>query len=591
MPLDAICLGAVTNELNTVLTGCRIEKLYLLDRDELVIQTRGQGGARRLLVSIAAGTPRVHFIETARENPAVPPMFCMLLRKHVQGAKIAAVTQPAVERMLSIELDTTDEMGVACKKHLICELMGKHSNVVLCGEDNRIIDAMRRVDGDLSGKRQVLPGLFYRMPPAQDKHDPFAVSGVGLAAAAAQADGEQMLDRFLLNTLLGFSPLLCRELAFRATGDTAKPLGMLSDEERNRLAKVYDDFLAYIEEERWKPFLLTKSEDSAVFDFTFLPVTQYEGLMNVTQYESFSSLLAAFFEKKGRVERMTRRSSDLHKAVVNARDRLARKLSAQKKELAGAHDREKDKRTGELITANLYQLEKGMNKAKVIDYYNKDCPEVEISLDVRLTPQQNAQKYFKLYTKSKTAEEVLTEQIRQGSIELDYLESVLVQLGEAETERDLAQLREELTLSGVLSAKQTRNKKGRQKPAQAKPFHYRTTDGFDIFAGKNNLQNDLLTLKIAFKSDIWFHTQKIHGSHVILVTDGREPTEQAMTEAAMIAAYHSKARSSSMVPVDYTQVRQVKKPAGAKPGMVIYHVYQTAYVTPDETVIEKLRIE
>ena len=591
MPLDAICLGAVTNELNTVLTGCRIEKVYQPDRDEIVIQTRGQGGARRLLVSIAAGTPRVHFIETARENPAVPPMFCMLLRKHVQGAKIAAVTQPAVERMLSIELDTTDEMGVACKKHLICELMGKHSNVVLCGEDNRIIDAMRRVDGDLSGKRQVLPGLFYRMPPAQDKHDPFAVSGVGLAAAAAQADGEQTLDRFLLNTLLGFSPLLCRELAFRATGDTAKPLGTLSDEERNRLAKVYDDFLAYIEEKRWKPFLLTKSEDSAVFDFTFLPVTQYEGLMNMTQYESFSSLLAAFFEKKGRVERMTRRSSDLHKAVVNARDRLARKLSAQKKELASAHDREKYKRTGELITANLYQLEKGMNKAKVIDYYNKDCPEVEISLDVRLTPQQNAQKYFKLYTKSKTAEEVLTEQIRQGSIELDYLESVLVQLGEAETERDLAQLREELTLSGVLSAKQTRNKKGRQKPVQAKPFHYRTTDGFDIFAGKNNLQNDLLTLKIAFKSDIWFHTQKIHGSHVILVTDGREPTEQAMTEAAMIAAYHSKARLSSMVPVDYTQVRQVKKPAGAKPGMVIYHVYQTAYVTPDETVIEKLRIE
>ena len=589
MPMDAVFLHGLTQELTQSLTGARIDKVQQPERDLLLLSVRTQSGNAKLLVHGGVGSARVHFTAGTFENPAEPPMFCMLLRKHVQGAKIAAVTQPAVERMLSIELDTTDEMGVACKKHLICELMGKHSNVVLCGEDNRIIDAMRRVDGDLSGKRQVLPGLFYRMPPAQDKHDPFAVSGVGLAAAAAQADGEQTLDRFLLNTLLGFSPLLCRELAFRATGDTAKPLGMLSDEERNRIAKVYDDFLAYIEEKRWKPFLLTKSEDSAVFDFTFLPVTQYEGLMNVTQYESFSSLLAAFFEKKGRVERMTRRSSDLHKAVVNARDRLPRKLSAHKKELAGAHDREKYKRTGELITANLYQLEKGMNKAKVIDYYNKDCPEVEISLDVRLTPQQNAQKYFKLYTKSKTAEEVLTEQIRQGSIELDYLESVLVQLGEAETERDLAQLREELTLSGVLSAKQ--NKKGRQKPVQAKPFHYRTTDGFDIFAGKNNLQNDLLTLKTAFKSDIWFHTQKIHGSHVILVTDGREPTEQAMTEAAMVAAYHSKARSSSMVPVDYTQVRQVKKPAGAKPGMVIYHVYQTAYVTPDETVIEKLRIE
>lgn len=591
MPLDAICLGAVTNELNTTLAGCRVEKVYQPDRDEIVIQTRGQGGARRLLISIAAGTPRVHFIEAARENPAVPPMFCMLLRKHVQGAKIAAVMQPAVERMLSIELDTTDEMGVPCKKHLICELMGKHSNVILCGEDNRIIDAMRRVDGDLSGKRQVLPGLFYRMPPAQDKHDPFTVSGTGLAAAAAQADGEQTLDRFLLNTLLGFSPLLCRELAFRAVGDAAKPLSMLSDDERRNLAQVYDDFLTYIEEKRWKPFLLTKIEDGAVFDFTFLPITQYEGLMNIVQEDSFSALLAAFFEKKGKVERMARRSADLHKTVVNARDRLARKLSAQKKELSGAHDREKYKRTGELITANLYQLEKGMTKASVIDYYDAACPEVEITLDIRMTPQQNAQRYFKLYNKAKTAEEVLTRQIKQGSEELDYLESVLVQLGEAETERDLAQLREELTQSGILSAKQTRNKKAAQKPVQAKPFHYRTTDGFDVFAGKNNIQNDLLTLKTAFKSDIWFHTQKIHGSHVILVTNGKEPTNEAMTEAAMIAAYHSKARSSSMVPVDYTQVRQVKKPVGAKPGMVIYHVYQTAYVTPDEKAIEKLRIE
>ncbi len=232
-----------------------------------------------------------------------------------------------------------------------------------------------------------------------------------------------------------------------------------------------------------------------------------------------------------------------------------------------------------------------MNKAVVVDYYDEACPEVEVALDVRLTPQQNAQKYFKLYNKAKTAEEVLTQQLAQGRADLDYLESVLVALGEAESERDLAQLREELTQAGVLSSKQARNKKQRVKPVAAKPFHYRSSDGFDIFAGKNNLQNDLLTLKTAFKSDIWFHTQKIHGSHVILVADGREPTDRAMTEAAMIAAYHSKARQSSLVPVDYTPVRQVKKPAGAKPGMVIYHVYQTAYVTPDEAAVERLRIE
>lgn len=591
MPLDAICLGAVTNELNQALARCRVEKVYQPDRDEIVLQTRGQGGAKRLLLSIAAGAPRVHFIDAARENPAAPPMFCMLLRKHVQGAKIAAITQPAVERMLSIELDTTDEMGVPCQKKLICELMGKHSNVILCDGDGRILDALRRVDGDLSGKRQVLPGLFYRMPPAQDKHDPFALSGAGLAAAVRQADGEQTLDRYLLSQLLGFSPLLCRELSYRATGDAAARIGTLTDEQCEKLGQVFDDLMGFLREGRAHPFLLSKAEDGAVFDFTFLPVTQYEGVMTVTQAESFSALLAAFFEKKGRAERMARRSADLHKTVVNARDRLARKLAAQQKELDATQNREQYKRMGDLITANLYQLEKGMNKATVIDYYAEDCPEVDITLDVRLTPQQNAQRYFKMYNKAKTAENVLTEQIERGRADLEYLESVLVALGEAETERDLSQLREELMQTGVLSNKQTRNKKLRTKPVQAKPFHYRTSDGFEVFAGKNNLQNDLLTLKTAFKSDIWFHTQKIHGSHVILVTDGREPTNQAMTEAAMIAAYHSKARQSSRVPVDYTPVRQVKKPAGAKPGMVIYHVYQTAYVTPDESTIEKLRVE
>lgn len=591
MPLDAICLGAVTDELNNALAGCRVEKVYQPDRDEIVLQTRGHGGAKRLLVSIAAGAARVHFIDAARENPAAPPMFCMLLRKHVQGAKIARIVQPAVERMITVELDTTDEMGVPCRKYLIVELMGKHSNVVLCGEDHRIIDAMRRVDGDLSGKRQVLPGLFYRMPPAQDKHDPFTLSGAGLAAAVQQADADQPLERFLLGQLLGFSPLLCREISYRATGDAAVRIGALTAVQRERLGQVYDDLMRYVQEKRCKPFLLAKAESGAVFDFTFLPVTQYEGLMTVTQADSFSGLLAAFYEKKGKMERMARRSADLHKTVSNARDRLLRKLAAQQKELDATHDRERHKRMGDLITANLYQLEKGMNRAVVVDYYAEDCPTVEITLDVRLSPQQNAQKYFKLYNKAKTAETVLTEQIAQGKGDLEYLESVLAALDEAESERDLSQLREELTQTGVLSAKQTRNKKMRAKPVAAKPFHYRTSDGFEVFAGKNNLQNDLLTLKTAFKSDIWFHTQKIHGSHVILVTDGREPTDQAMTEAAMIAAYHSKARQSSHVPVDYTPVRQIKKPAGAKPGMVIYHVYQTAYVTPDEKLIERLRVE
>ncbi len=591
MPLDAICLKAVALELDNELSGSRVEKVYQPDRNEIVLQTRGPKGARRLLVSISAGASRVHFIDAARENPAAPPMFCMLLRKHIQGAKIASITQPALERMLTIELDAADEMGVPCRKHLICELMGKHSNVILCGEDNRIIDALRRLDGDLSSKRQIMPGMFYRMPPPQDKHDPFSVSGTGLAAALQTAEPGLTLDRFLLGQLLGFSPLLCRELSYRASGDPAKPIGEMSGEERLNLSESFDCLISFVENQRFMPFLLTKKDGGAVFDFSFLPITQYEGLMELTQEKSFSSMLAKFYEKKSRAERMARLSGDLRKTVANARDRLARKLAAQQKELDATKDRDKYKHMGDLITANLYRLEKGMNKAMAVDYYSPDCAEVEITLDVRLSPQENAQKYFKLYNKSKTAEDVLTRQIEQGRSDLYYLESVMEALSEAESERDLAQLREELTQTGVLSKKQAKGRRRQVKPAASKPFHYRTSDGFDVFAGKNNLQNDLLTLKTALKSDVWFHTQKIHGSHVILVSDGRSPTDTAMTEAAMIAAYHSKARQSSRVPVDYTPVKQVKKPVGAKPGMVIYHTYQTAYVTPDEAEIEKLRIE
>ncbi len=591
MPLDAFCLNAVAKELDKTLTGSRIEKVYQPDRSEIVLQTRGLGGARRLLVSISSNAPRIHFIESSRENPAIPPMFCMLLRKHIQGAKIARVSQPPLERVLSVELDTADEMGVPCKKRLICELMTGHSNLILCGEDERIIDALRRVEGDLSARRQVMPGMFYRMPPAQDKHDPFTVSGKGLAAALQSAEGDQSVDRFVLGQFLGFSPLLCRELSYRATGDSSKRVSELTEQDRLSLGNAYDDFISYVKEERYKPFLLTKREDGAVFDFSFLPITQYEGLMELMQTESFSSMLAAFFEKKGKAEHMAHLSSELRKTVTNARDRLSRKLAAQQKEFEATKERDKLKAMGDLITSNLYRLEKGMNKALVVDYYDPDCQEVEIKLDVRLSPQENAQKYYKRYNKAKTAEEVLARQIGQGRSELEYLESVLEALNEAESERDLAQLREELTQTGVLSSKQTKNRKRQMKSAASKPFHYRTSEGFDVFAGRNNLQNDLLTLKTAYKSDIWFHTQKIHGSHVILVLDGREPTDKAMTEAAMIAAYHSKARQSSLVPVDYTPVKQVKKPVGAKPGMVIYHVYQTAYVTPKEAEIEKLRIE
>ena len=376
-------------------------------------------------------------------------------------------------------------------------------------------------------------------------------------------------------------------MLFARWAEPAKPVNDLTGDDKKRLFETFTAFLSDVQAGKGKPYLLTRTDDKSAFDFSSMPITQYGRQMQLQEISDFSGLLASFYEKKGQAERMHRKSGDMLRTVTAARDRLVRKLAAQKQELAKTHEREKYKRRGELISANFYQLEKGMGTAKVVDYYDPECPEVEISLDVRLTPQQNAQKFFKLYQKAKTAEQMLTQQIGQGEKELDYLESVLAALDEAENEADLAELREELMQTGILSNRQRSRK---QKPARSIPYEYRTSDGFSVWAGKNNLQNDLLSMKTAFKSDWWFHTQKIHGSHVILVTDGRTPSDQAMTEAAMIAAYHSKARTSSMVPVDYTEVRNLKKPSGAKPGFVIYHVYQTAFVTPDEAFIESLRV-
>lgn len=591
MPLDAVCLLAAVREINTRIAGGRIDKIYQPERDEIILSVRLMHGGVKLLLSVGAGTPRMHFIETGRENPAAPPMFCMLVRKHLQGAKIESVTSPDLERMAIITCDTTDEMGVPSKKYLAVELMGKYSNIILYDAEGRILDAVKRIDGDISGKRQVLPGLFYRMPPPQNKVNLLTVSRAGVAAAVHNAADDTGIDRWLLEHFKGLSPLLCRELACRACGESAKPMRSLTLGERNSLTDVLADFVQMVENNRLKPYLLTHTEDGSVFDYTVMPVQQYGALINNTQAESFSQMLCEFYEKKSSMERIRRRAQNMTHTIQNARDRVRRRLAAQRKELDSAQNRDKYKRRGDLITANLYQIAPGSRKVKVIDYFDPECPEIEINLDIRLSPQQNAQKQFKLYTKAKNAEQKLTEQISQGEQELSYLDSVLEAITEAENLTDLAQIHEELISTGYLSAKQDKKKRRRAKPVQGKPFHYKTSDGFDVFAGKNNTQNDLLTLKTAFKSDMWFHTQKIHGSHVILVCDGRDPTNTAMTEAAEIAAWHSQARGSSQIPVDYSQVRNIKKPNGAKPGMVIYHVYQTAFVTPDEKKIEKLRIE
>ena len=575
MPLDALCLTAVAGEVRSAVQGGKIDKIYQPTRDEVVLYIRGPAGNVRLLLSANPGHPRAHLTERNRENPEQPPMFCMLLRKHLQGARILELNQPPLERILDFRLETLDELGDRVERRLVLEAMGRSANLLLLDGEGRIVDCTRRVDGDLAkGQRQLLPGLFYRQPPAVDKLNPFTLSPEELRLVLANPLGKAW-DKLLLDSFTGLSPLVARELAFRAGGDSEKLAAELE-----KLGKA-------VEENHFTAYLLVR--EGKPVDFTFLPVLQYGPETESIPQESFSALLDDFFSDRESAERVRQRGQDLVKSVTSARDRTARKLGNQARELEATKNRERLRELGDILTSNLHLMEKGMSTFRTMDFYDPEGEEVDIPLDPLLTPQQNAAKYYKEYNKAKTAEEMLTIQIEKGEKELEYLNSVLENIALAEGEKDLQEIRQELTETGYLRRPKTAAK--RAKKVSGKPMEFRSSSGLRISVGKNNSQNDLLTTKLAYKSDIWLHTQKIHGSHVILWLEGGEADARSLTEAAQLAAYFSQARDGSKVPVDYTPVKYVKKPAGARPGMVVYTTYQTAVVEPDAELAKKLRVK
>ena len=575
MPLDALCLTAVAGEVRAAVQGGKIDKIYQPTRDEVVLYIRGPAGNVRLLLSANPGHPRAHLTERNRENPEQPPMFCMLLRKHLQGARILELNQPPLERILDFKLETLDELGDRVERRLVLEAMGRSANLLLLDGEGRIVDCTRRVDGDLArGQRQLLPGLFYRQPPAVDKLNPFTLSPEELRLVLANPLGKAW-DKLLLDSFTGLSPLVARELAFRAGDDPEK------------LAVELEKLGIAVEENHFTPYLLVR--EGKPVDFTFLPVLQYGPETESIPRESFSALLDDFFSDRESAERVRQRGQDLVKSVTSARDRTARKLGNQARELEATKNRERLRELGDILTSNLHLMEKGMSTFRTMDFYDPEGGEVDIPLDPLLTPQQNAAKYYKEYNKAKTAEEMLTIQIEKGEKELEYLNSVLENIALAEGEKDLQEIRQELTETGYLRRPKTAAK--RAKKVSGKPMEFRSSSGLRISVGKNNSQNDLLTTKLAYKSDIWLHTQKIHGSHVILWLEGGEADAQSLTEAAQLAAYFSQARDGSKVPVDYTPVKYVKKPAGARPGMVVYTTYQTAVVEPDAELAKKLRVK
>ena len=580
MPMDAVCLQAVLQELRPVLTGLRIEKISQPARDQLVMQFRF---GHRLLLSAGGGASRIQLTKTARDNPAEPPMFCMLLRKHLTGGRVVAITQPPMERLAELEIDITDDFGRQGRRWLVLEAMGRSSNIILLDDERRIVDCLRRVDGDLTEARRVLPGLFYEYPPTQGK-TPFPEAAEKLRELLAVANPERRMDEFLMDTCSGISPLLAREIACRACGNSEQRIFELTAQEESAFCEEAVALAEKIRSGSFVPTGLYRGEKFA--DFTCVPLIQYGTAVETQEHENFSQLLDAFYEERERSDRIRQRGQDLVRTASAARDRLRRKLGQLQKEYAETQDRDRLRICGDLITANLWRMERGHASFTTENYYDDNKP-ISIQLDPLLTPQQNAAKYYKRYAKAKAAETHLQEQMTIAERDAAYLDAVLEEIARAETEQDFLDIRSELKETGFLRAK---GKEKKELKRQTKPREYRTSGGFRLLVGRNNRQNDQLT-KSADYRDIWLHTQKIHGSHAILCTGGAEVPHEDLLEAAAITAWHSQARESGNVPVDYTSVKNVKKPAGARPGMVIYTTYRTVYVTPEEELVKKLSVK
>ncbi len=585
MALDGMMLSLLANELEKELLGGRVDKIYQPSREELILSLRTPAGNRRLFLSARVSAPRAHLTQISVENPAQPPMFCMLLRKQIGNAKLAAIRQPGFERVLFFDFDTVNELGDPVTLTLAAEIMGRYSNLILIGADDRIVDAVKRVGADRSSLRQILPGLRYETPPPQDRIS--AAESPWKILDRLHAGRDIDMAKLLQETLEGASPLLARELASRAFHGRSLTLGEMTSDDENALAGQLAWLAGVIASRTVIPTMILTPENDPK-DFSFIPIGQYGCTMSQRQYPSLSALLDAFYGERDAADRMKQKMSDFSHTLRLRIERIERKLCAQREELLNCADRERLREYGDLLSANLYRLEKGMTRIAVENFYTENNAETVIPLDPLLTPTQNVQRYYKEYRKADTAEKKLRELIAAAELELRYLESEYDLMTRARTEAELAAIRGELAEAGYLRARGTQR---RQKPQKLPPLEYRSSDGYRILSGRSNVQNEQLTLRESDKRDIWMHTQKILGSHTILVTNGEEPPARTYTEAAVIAATNSSAHGSAKIAVDYTAVKNVKKMPGGKPGMVVYEPYYTAYVAPDEALTESLRVK
>ena len=578
MAFDAVFLSAVLEEIRTRCLGARVDKIHQPSRDTLILHLRCREGREKLLFAANPTAPRLHLTNASPENPAEPPMFCMLLRKHLLGAKLTAISQIPMERAATFTFDCTDEMGFPVQKKLVAELMGRTCNLYLLSPEGRILDCLRRIGLDESAKRAALPGLNYQLPEPIAKQNP--MEDVDYSGLLTQNGADLLCDR-LMDTLGGLSPLVCREAALFAAGSVD---ARISDLDVHSAAEKLELFFR---EHCLHPAPYCYClPDGTPKQFAFCPIRQYG---SCTRAESFGALLDGYYTLRDRKDAMRQKSQAVRKTVQNLCTRLTRKLAIQEKELEATYDRERLRQLGDILTANLHRVVKGQTVVSCEDFYDEEMKPVDIPLSPILSPQQNAAKFYKDYTRMKNAEKELTHQISLGETELQYLKSVLEELNRAQTEAELEEIRRELQDGGYL-----RQESGKKRIRQEKlrSMAFTSTDGYPIYVGRNNRQNEELTFRTARKDDLWCHASKVHGSHVIIACGGTTPPDNTITQAAQLAAYYAETTGGRNVPVDVTTVKQVKKIPNGKPGMVIYHTYKTVIANPyPDIVLDELNAE
>lgn len=584
MALDGATLSLIKSEIEEKAINSRIEKISVPSKDEIIISLRWRGGSGKLYLSCSSSNSRVHFTSIVPENPKTPVMFCMLLRKHFGSGRLISIRQEGFDRILFLDFECVNELGDLVINTICIEIMGRHSNIIIINQDGRVIDSMKRIGLETSSVRQILPGINYGLPPSQDKLNILNDDIINIVNRIK--DGKNIdLSKSIQNNIIGFSPILSREIAFSVTKFERTLISELLEDDWTRLEFYLNELKSKLIDKQINPTVVY-SPDNKLIDFSFISINQYPIEYKTKSFDDIGSMLDFFYNERDRIARVRSKSDGLLKTLSNISERIERRLAVQKEELLQSQDRDKLKVNADIINANLYSLEKGLSKISLPNFYSDDYHEIEIELDERLTPSQNAQKYYALYKKAYNAEKKLIELIQDGEKELEYIDSVFDILMRASGEAEINEIRQELVEQKYIRYS---NKK-KQKEKRLPPIKYISSDGFTILVGRNNYSNDTLTLKTASKSDMWLHTQKIPGSHVVIVSDGKEIPNNTIEQAAIIAAYHSKARESINVPIDYTFIKNIKKPQGVKPGKVVYEIYQTAFISPNEELVKSLQV-